>query len=897
MNLVKPAVPEGFATIRTRGLSRSTSRAEQVASSRRSAGQMKPAGSGPLYEHNNGAGLTYKSTSATLICVPPPVPPRTTSELTMRNDVKELDDRNSYRDDDDIYCTAALTYETFKPLKSPTLNSETVDYVNLGQSTDCLDRLNYDFEMPPLKSPQYITELKLIQSKAMESGSLFSRPETPPYEKIRHSYRSSTPESCDCSSGSSTYSNPTNSGKNSSLSGFLGQEDIVKPPPNPKSLALQYRKSYSSSRSEIIYEESKKLINGSQSSDTDSGYDGSQGSYPKIHKSAELLLNVDSNSRLPARLTRGCSTLGHPRDVHIAGNGYPRSGESKSTTSLDDVGGGGSLKTEKLLEQKVGEQTTLRSKPVIPWYELAIRKDHRQSCPPLQTHVVEAFEQSLINVSQKLQKLTVSKDQKGDEIQEMRQTIELLRQQSAGIAATQLLALSTAHGTTTSGTTHTASQQPPPPPPKSEMKRHRSADSMHSISSSGTGCSVPQDKQKKKSGLRLSLTRAFSRSNKDSKSNRPVSQHSNPGSIENNFHGYRSCEDICASPPLSPTLSSPSESASPVQNVDQQLTYDLDGNPIVEHLVKQLRQKDLVLTDIRLEALTTASQVENLKDTVMKMRQEMINLKQNNERLQNMVTRRTMSGSDVSLGSTSPTSSSADCRRYSAATDYLHGRPPFDVNLDEGDEDSMPPAPAPEPPPEPLSPAFIADLSPSVERPSLADEITALPSESQTDHIEGKKIAIAVYLGQTDQFARYLDTMNESGHLENGKIKQNEFTIAFTYVSGKTNWQSLDYIVGRSFRDFLDRVDPAGNLGLNTESIASYHLGEARRSHELYLPELLPYGYIIGNVDTLYICLRGVSNVALDNLIIKNMVLRYKSSAVVDQKRANQRASMESVGN
>ncbi|XP_058453554.1 protein sickie-like [Malaya genurostris] len=905
MNLVKPAVPEGFATIRTRGLTRSTSRAEQVAASRRSAGPMKAAGSGPLYEHNGGNGLAYKSTSATLICVPPPVPPRTTSELTMRNDVKELDEKNSYRDEDDIYSTATLTYETFKPLKSPTLNSESSDYVNLGQSTDCLDRLNYDFEMPPLKSPQYITELKLIQSKAMESGSLFSRPDSPPYSKIRHSYRSSTPESCDCSSGSSTYSNPTNSGKNSSLSGFLGQEETAKPPPNPKSLSLQYRKSYSSSRSEIIYEESKKLINGSQSSDTDSGYDGSQSSYSKIHKSAELLNVVDSNGRLPApRLgTRGCSTLGHSRDVHIAGNGYPRCGESKSTPALDETGDVdvdvGDRKPEKLLEQKVGDQTTLRSKPVIPWYELAIRKDHRQSCPPLQTHVVEAFEQSLINVSQKLQKLTVSKDQKGDEIQEMRQTIELLRQQSAGIAATQLLALSSAHGTTTSGTTKTTSKQPPPPPPsKSDMKRHRSADSMNSISSSGISGSVPQDKPKKKGGLRLSLTRAFSRGSKDSKSNRPVSQHSNPGSVDGSLQGYRSHEDICASPPLSPTMPSPPDSTSPVQNVDQQLAYDLDGNPVVEHLVKQLRQKELVLTDIRMEALTTASQVENLKDTVMKMRQEMINLKHNNERLQHMVTRRSISGSDASLRSTSPSSSSAaDYRRHSAATEYLHGRPMFDVNLDECDEDSMPPAPAPEPPPEPLSPAFIADLSPSVERPSIADGITALPGESQTDHIEGKKIAIAVYLGQMDQFSKYLETMNESGHLENGKIKQNEFTIAFTYISGKTAWQSLDYIVGRSFRDFLERVDPSGNLGLNTESIASYHLGEARRSHELYLPELLPYGYIIGHVDTLYICLRGVSNVALDNLIIKNMVLRYKSSAVVDPRRSNPRDSTESIGN
>lgn len=394
MSLVKPNVPEGFATIRTRGLTRSTSRAEQMAPSRRSSSSaMKPSSSGPLYE-NNGNSLAYKSTSATLICVPPPVPPRTTSELSSaKNDQKEADDKensnNPYRNDDDVFCTSTLTYETFKPLKSPTLKEEdTSDYISLMQSSECIDRLNYDFELPPLKSPQYITELKLIQSKAIESGNLFTRPESPPYGKIRNSYRSSTPESVDnCSSGSSTYSNPINSGKSTSLSGFLGPDESSKPLLNSKSTTIQYRKSYSSSRSEIIYEEPKKFVAmGSQSSDTDSGYDGGPGSYPKIHKSAELLNVLDSGR---PSLTRGYSTMGHPRGVGaVSSGGYPPKtavGESKSTSSLNEAHLASSAKPEQqLLNQKVGSQTTLRSKPIIPWYELALRKDHRQSCPPLQ---------------------------------------------------------------------------------------------------------------------------------------------------------------------------------------------------------------------------------------------------------------------------------------------------------------------------------------------------------------------------------------------------------------------------------------------------------------------------------------------------------------------------------
>ena len=49
-------------------------------------------------------------------------------------------------------------------------------------------------------------------------------------------------------------------------------------------------------------------------------------------------------------------------------------------------------------------------------------------------------------------------------------------------------------------------------------------------------------------------------------------------------------------------------------------TDENDCPELVEELRKQLREKDLVLTDIRLEALSSAHQLESLKDTVMKMR-------------------------------------------------------------------------------------------------------------------------------------------------------------------------------------------------------------------------------------------------------------------------------------
>lgn len=298
----------------------------------------------------------------------------------------------------------------------------------------------------------------------------------------------------------------------------------------------------------------------------------------------------------------------------------------------------------------------------------------------------------------------------------------------------------------------------------------------------------------------------------------------------------------------------------------------------------------MVLTDIRLEALTQASQMETLKETVKAMRQEMMALKHNNDRLQKIVINRSLGGSDLSLGPGSPCS--ADSRRYSFATDSGHSRPPLDLpdNLNETEEDEEDvPTPAPA---APLSPR----ISPSLERISMnSNEI--LPVDEICDAADGKRIAIAVYLGQSDRFPRYMEDLIECEHFNNDvedglqqngeKLKFNAFNhshddpnstetiVACTYISGKTTWQNLDYIVRKTFKDYLSRIDPGTNLGLNTDSITSYHLGEAKRGPEMGFPELLPCGYAIGNVKTLYICLQGVGSLAFDTLIPRSIVHRY----------------------
>lgn len=151
-----------------------------------------------------------------------------------------------------------------------------------------------------------------------------------------------------------------------------------------------------------------------------------------------------------------------------------------------------------------------------------------------------------------------------------------------------------------------------------------------------------------------------------------------------------------------------------------------------------------------------------------------------------------------------------------------------------------------------------------------------------------------MYLGQPDAFHKYAEEVHETDHYgkqqlndvqENGGFdtkpfvatNRNEFVIAFTYISGKTTWQNLDYIVRKTFKDYLGRIDPGTNLGLNTDSITSYHLGEAKRGPEMGFPELLPCGYIVGNVKSLYICLQGVGSLAFESLIPRSIVHRYIS--------------------
>ena len=78
-------------------------------------------------------------------------------------------------------------------------------------------------------------------------------------------------------------------------------------------------------------------------------------------------------------------------------------------------------------------------------------------------------------------------------------------------------------------------------------------------------------------------------------------------------------------------------------------------------------------------------------------------------------------------------------------------------------------------------------------------------------------------------------------------------------VTGKTKWDVLDSLVKRTFKQYLSRIDQSTNLGLTSESIHAFVVGEVYRTKDGEIPELLPYGYLVGETTNIKIILKGMT--------------------------------------
>ncbi|CAG2213037.1 Protein sickie,Neuron navigator 1,Neuron navigator 2,Neuron navigator 3 [Mytilus edulis] len=445
-------------------------------------------------------------------------------------------------------------------------------------------------------------------------------------------------------------------------------------------------------------------------------------------------------------------------------------------------------------------------------------------------HVVAAFEQSLSNMTHRLQHLTSTSNQKDSELNELRTTIESLKRQSGFNIPDPIISPNVGRRHTSPGMVakvdiHSSPNHQPHQhhhhhqhhQGEARITRQMSSDSVSSINSLSSACSMTSQQsaatdgdagkgKKKKEGLG---NKAFAK-----KKNRNGSM----SDCEMDMGSLRSNASAPNSPllqvhmPNGPSFIKGSHSSGAI--------YEAEDVSTVLDLRKQLRDKDMKLTDTRLEALSSAHQLEQLRETMTKMKNEMSALKADNDRLQRMM-----------VGSRGLNSSQSSL--------IVHSR----TNSDS------------------LERSISVQEQPSLEM---------LLSESQDR--EGKRVTMTVYLGSKPSPLR----------LGTDVLKPAEVLIGSLSVSGKTKWDILDNIVRKILKEYVLRVDPVTNLGLSAESVYSYHISEIMRTKEAELPELLPIGYLVGETMQIGICLKGtkqnsVDSLAFETLIPKSIVQRYVS--------------------
>ncbi|TRY75006.1 hypothetical protein TCAL_09848 [Tigriopus californicus] len=464
-------------------------------------------------------------------------------------------------------------------------------------------------------------------------------------------------------------------------------------------------------------------------------------------------------------------------------------------------------------------------------------------------HVVAAFEQSLSNMTSRLHHLTSTSEKKDSELNELRRTIDKLRQSGADMG---LIA------------------QP------HDLMRQKSTDSVTSVCSNGSQAANGQNREReqgrkhsapssqksigpKRSGwLRHSFSKAFSKGGNAAKPGKckggSVSDMEDGGISSKLYYEDNKSEGEGKFPvPVPPRASSAAsgslliEGERPPQRVEPEL---------VAELKKQLLEKDSLLTETRLEALSSAHQLESLRETVTKMSSELMSLKTDNERLQTSLATQQPGG--LKSLSSSQSSLNGSCSMNGISTH----NPANEVY--EGSRGQMTGESLRDTRDRPNS-VTMSEVDSVLSGPSSLD----LSGSTDPTNKEGGKLVTVSVIASTTRSIR----------------------LGVISVSGKSNWDLLDSLVHRLFKEYVMRVDPVSNLGLNAESIASYEVGEIKRTNcSTSKPEFLPYGYFVGNTTDIRINLKRaalnsqVDMVAFETLTPKSIVQRYVS-LLVEHKR------------
>ncbi|XP_071376553.1 neuron navigator 1-like [Centroberyx affinis] len=419
-------------------------------------------------------------------------------------------------------------------------------------------------------------------------------------------------------------------------------------------------------------------------------------------------------------------------------------------------------------------------------------------------NLVAAFEQSLSLMTTRLQSLSVSHEQKDSELLDLRETIEALKAKNEEAQAV------------IHGALHTPDNMK-----DIRIRRQNSCESISSLNSltslSSVGSLKDQDakKKKKKSWLRSSFNKAFS-IKKGSKTYSDIEEIATPDSSAPNspkmlHEGVEGGEN---EPPSLKT------STSATSSVIMESTEETENEEkVVTELRSELWEKERKLTDIRLEALNSAHQLEQLQEAMNSMQSTVENLKAENDQLKT-------GGSDGSSGPTTSTSQPSGLASLLGPSP----RQPMSMSLTKSFSLSLNDCKDPD-----VSPVDM--LSVSFQR----EEVCAQVLVRIGDQPESKQ--------------------------------QQDYYLGSVLVNGRTDWASLDSLIAKTFRDYITQVDPTASLGLSCDSLHSYQLTQGgRRVIGGDKPQASPSRCLGSGSDRIFVTLKGLREKCVDSLVFETMI-------------------------
>ncbi|XP_010897563.2 neuron navigator 1 isoform X2 [Esox lucius] len=428
-----------------------------------------------------------------------------------------------------------------------------------------------------------------------------------------------------------------------------------------------------------------------------------------------------------------------------------------------------------------------------------------------QANLVAAFEQSLQLMTSRLQSLSVSQEQKDSELTDLKETIEILKTKN----------------TEAQDIIHVALSNPDTTPKELQMKRQNSSESISSLNSvtshSSMGSLKEQEAKKKKKKswvfeLRSSFNKAFSK--KGSKLSAlyadieeiATPDSSAPSSPKITIHHDEGDGDGDQYDPPSSMRSSVSATSSGLCEGGEEPPED---EKVVSTLRSALWEKERKLTDIRLEALSSAHQLEQLQEAMTNMQMTVENLKAENDQLKTggPSTSTSQSSGLASLGSASP--------RQSIAMSLTKT---FSMSLGEG--------------------------SP--------------PDVFQTD--------VATVTSQRDDTRVRVMVCVTNPRVFKDEVKQQDFFIGTVRVNGRMDWPMLDSAVSQAFKVYVAKVDPTSSLGLSPDSIYSYTISHIKRVLGEELPESQPSRCVSKGPSGITVTLKGLKEKCVDSLVFETLI-------------------------